>query len=238
MNHHREFFPSRSAIVLASIAVTIFASAPILAQQKPIVIEPNVIGDAATKAISVISKPGSYSLSRNIVNGRAGFDSVLVTASDVTIDLMGLSIISTVSTTGAGINATGQSNVVIRDGIITGCGGPAIIAGSNANISAITASGNSNAAGAGASIQAGNGSQIVSNTVTGSEAGGISCGVGCFARNNVLQGNTGFGINFLDDTGGYLGNVLQGNDGNTAGTTGQVSGGASLGQNLCNGVAC
>jgi hypothetical protein len=237
MKHHREFFLSRSAIVFASIAVAIFTSAPILAQQKPIVIEPNAIGAAATKAISVISKPGSYSLSRNIVNGRAGFDSVLVTASDVTIDLMGLSIIST-STTGAGINATGQSNVVIRDGIITGCGGPAIIAGNNANISGITASANSSAAGAGASIQAGNGSQIVSNTVTGSGAGGISCGVGCFVRNNVVQLNTGVGISFDDDTGGYLSNLLQNNDGNSAGTTGQVSGGASLGQNLCNGVTC
>jgi hypothetical protein len=238
MNHHREFFLSRNAIVFASIAVAIFTSAPILAQQKAIVIEPNATGAAAAKALAVINKPGSYVLSRNIVNSRAGANSVQVTASNVTIDLQGFEIMSTTSSTGDGIDAAGQSNVVIRNGIITGCGGPAIIAGNNANISGITASANSSAAGAGASIQAGNGSQIVSNTVTSSGAGGISCGVGCFVRNNVVQLNTGVGISFDDDTGGYLGNLLQNNDGNSAGTTGQVSGGASLGQNLCNGVAC
>ncbi len=238
MNHHSKLSFNRIAIVCASFAVAIFTSAPILAQQKAIVTELNATDAAATKALNLISKPGFYYLTKNIVNSHAGYDSVLVTASDVTIDLEGLSIMSTVSTTGTGIDATGQSNVVIRDGIITGPGGPAIIAGTNANISGITASSNSSAGGEGASIQAGQGSQIVSNTVTGSGAGGISCGVGCLVRNNVVQGNTGVGISFLDDTGGYLGNLLQGNDGTSSGTTGQVSGGASLGQNLCNGVAC
>jgi len=239
MNHHSKLSFNRLATLCASFAVAIFTSAPVFAQQKAIVIELSATNAAATKALSVISKPGSYQLARDIVNNHAGYDSVLVTASDVTIDLEGLSIMSTASTTGAGIDATGQSNVVIRDGIITGSGGgPAIVAGTNANISGITASGNSNASGAGASIQAGNGSQIVSNTVTGSGSGGISCGVGCVARDNVIQNNTGVGMTFSDATSGYAGNVLQGNDGNTVGTTGQVSGGTSLSQNLCNGVAC
>ena len=54
-----------------------------------------------------------------------------MTASNVTIDLQGFTIMSTVSTTGNGINATGQSNVVIRNGIIMGFGGAAIVTGNN-----------------------------------------------------------------------------------------------------------
>lgn len=217
MNHHREFFFSRIAIACASIALAIFTSAPILAQPKPIVIEPNATGAAATKALSIINKPGSYVLSRNIVNGRAGTDSVEVTASNVTLDLQGFEIMSTTSTTGVGINATGQSNVVIRNGIIMGFGGPAIIGGTAANISSITASGNG---------------------IAGGGIGGISCSTGCLINNNVIQGNLGIGMSFADTTSGYLGNVLHGNNGNTVGTGGQVSGGTSLGQNLCNGTAC
>ncbi len=217
MNHHSKLSFNRLAILCAPFAVAIFTSAPILAQQKAIVTELNATEAAATKALSVISKPGSYQLARGIVNNHAGYDSILVTASDVTIDLLGLTIMCTAATTGAGIDATGQSNVVIHNGIITGCGGPAIIAGNNANISGITASENGRAGGG---------------------IGGFSCGIGCLVSNNTLQSNMGIGMSFSDATSGYLGNVLQGNDGNTVGTTGQVSGGTSLGQNLCNGVVC
>ena len=235
MKYGGKFFLNPFAIVLALIAL--FTSAPIFAQQKPIVIEANVVGDAATKAISTINKSGSFVLSRNIVNSRSGFVALQVNASNVTIDLQGFTISGT-SVTGAGINAAGQSNIVIRNGIVTGCGGPAIVTGNSANISAITASQNSTSGGAGPSIQAGNGSQLISNGVSASGAGGISCGVGCLAASNVIQGNTGVGLSFLDDTGGYVGNVLQGNDASSVGSTGQVSGGISLGQNLCNGTAC
>ena len=238
MNHHNEFSFSRTAMVCAAIAGAIFTSAPILAQQKPLVIEPNATGAAAVKAQSVISKPGSYVLNKNITNtSKNGQDSVAVTAPNVTIDLQGFVISATGSNTGVGINATGQSNVVIRNGIITGFDGPAIIGGTAANISGITATGDASAGG-GASIQAGNGSQILDNTVTTGGAVGISCLVGCLARDNVLQANTGFGMTFSDPTSGYLGNVLQGNSGKTVGTDGQVSGGTSLNQNLCNGTTC
>ena len=211
MNHHNEFSFSRTAMVCAAIAGAIFTSAPILAQQKPLVIEPNATG-AAVKAQSVISKPGSYVLNKNITNtSKNGQDSVAVTAPNVTIDLQGFVISATGSNTGAGINATGQSNVVIRNGIITGFDGPAIIGGNTSNISAIVATGNGS---------------------------GITCGTGCLVSNNIIQGNTGFGMTFSGPSSGYLGNVLQGNSGKTVGTDGQVSGGTSLNQNLCNGTTC
>jgi hypothetical protein len=194
----------------ASMVMAILISTPLRAQQKAIVIGPNAISPSA-KALTVLSRPGSYVLARNIVNSRAGVDSVDVTASNVTIDLQGFTIMSTNSSTGAGINCTGQTDVVIRNGTISGHGGTAIIGGNATNISGIIASGNGI---------------------------GISCGAACLVSNNVVQGNTGKGMIFLDTTSGFLGNVMQGNDSNTSGATGQVSGGTSLGQNLCNGTTC
>lgn len=241
MSHAGKDFQRRPMIAYVSIIVAIFSSTQLFAQQKPIVITPDA---SSVRALSVISRSGSYVLSRNIVNNsRTGADSVQITASDVVIDLSGFSIIGTGSNTGAGINATGQSNVVIRDGIITGLGGPAIIAGNNANISGITATGNSTSTGVGAAIQAGSGSQISSNIVSASGAGGVTCGsgTGCLVRDNVIQGNAGVGITLSDSTGGIRSNVMQGNAGNTVSTSGQVSGGTSLGgqnQNLCNGTPC
>lgn len=207
MNHQGGRFFTRATIVCASVAVAIFSSAPIFAQPKPIVINAQAIGEAASiRSQFTISQPGSYVLATNIKNKSANADSVKVTASNVTIDLQGFSITSA-TTTGAAINAAGQSNVVIRNGIIMGFGGAAIITGNAATISGITATGNGS---------------------------GISCGIGCLVRDNVIQGNTGVGMTFSDATSGYQGNVLQGNNSGGA----QVTGGTSLMQNLCNGVAC
>jgi hypothetical protein len=211
MKTSSEDFPGRSLIVFASIAVAIFISTAAHAQRKPIPLEPNATGAAATKAQSVLNRPGSYVLVRNIVNSRAGADALLINTPDVTLDLQGFSIICTKPTTGAGIDATGQINIVIRNGIISGCGGPAVIGGTGVTVSGITASQNGS---------------------------GITCGVGCLVHDNLIQGNLGSGITFSDATGGYRGNIMQGNSSNTVGTGGQVSGGTSLGQNLCNGVTC
>jgi hypothetical protein len=193
------------------MAVAMLIGTSVFAQQK-IAIEPNTVGPDAARALTIISRPGSYVLNRNIVNARAGVDSVHVTASNVTIDLQGFAIMSTNSSTGVGINSSGVSNVIIRDGTISGQGGAGISAGNTTSISDLVVSGNGGS--------------------------GISCGAGCLISNNVVQGNAGAGMIFLDNTTGYLANVVQGNDSNTSGTTGQVSGGTSLGQNLCNGTTC
>jgi len=234
MSHAGTAFQRRSMIASVSIVAAIFTSTPLFAQQKPIVITPDA---TSVRALSIINRSGSYVLSRNIVNNsRVGADAVQITTSNVVIDLQGFSITATGSSTGAGINATGQTNVVIRDGIISGFDGPAIITGANSTISGITATGNSTTSGTPA-VQAGTGSQITGNTVNGSGSGGITCGsgTGCLIRDNVIQGNAGVGITLSDSTGGYRSNVMQGNNGNTVGASGQVSGGTSLGQNLCNG---
>jgi hypothetical protein len=232
----------RLLIGSASIAIAILFAAPVLAQQKPLVVSsPDA---SSVRPLSIINRSGSYVLNRNIVNNsRVGADAVEITASDVVIDLAGFTIACTGTNTGNGINATNQTDIVIRDGVITGCGGQAIITGANSNISGITATGNSTTASIGAAIQAGMGSVISQNVVngsTGSGNGGISCGIGCLVQNNVIQGNAGPGITLSDLTGGYRSNVMQGNSNNTVGTSGQVSGGTSMPpmSNLCNGTAC
>ena len=206
MSRNSNFARVRMAIVCASAALAVLAATPILAEPKPIVVDVSTPSAAAVKAQTIINKSGSYVLNGNIVNKRVNAASVSVTVPNVTINLQGFSITSTVASP-AGIDATGQSNVVVTNGIISGFGGPAIIAGPAATISGITATGNGS---------------------------GISCGPGCLARGNVLQGNSGVGLNFSDASSGYLGNVLQGNNSGGA----QVGGGTSLGQNLCNGTDC
>jgi len=231
----------RSMIIGASMVGALFASTPVLAQQKLVVSAPDA---AAARPISVINRSGSYVLSRNIVNNsKTGADSVAINSDNVVLDLNGFSIIGNAAS-GAGVNAAGHTNIVVRDGVISGMGGPAIVTGANSSISGITATGNCTAASAGPAIQAGAGSQISSNTVNGSlTGGGISCGTGagCLVRDNVIQGNAGVGITLSDSTGGYRGNVLQGNSGiTTPGSSGQVLNGTSLGgnANVCNGVPC
>ncbi len=237
MTRYSNLAGMRIAMVCASIALAVLAAEPIFAQQKPIVVDVSSPGAAAVKAQTVINKSGSYILSGNIVNKRANAASVSITASNVTLNLQGFSITSTVASNAAAIDSGAASNVVITNGIISGFGGPAILAGTATTISGITATGNSTLGGS-PTIQAGNGSQIFNNTVAGGGGSGISCATGCLVRGNTVQANTSFGLIFSDTTGGYLGNILQGNDGNTVGTAGQVSGGASLSQNLCNGISC
>jgi len=213
MNPGSTKFSRLSLVTCASVAVAIFAGTAAHAQRAAVAPE-RATGAAVAKAQSILKRSGSYVLSRNIVVTRAGQDAVMITAPNVTLDLQGFSIIgnATSAVTGNAINATGQSNVVIKNGFITGFGGAAIIGGDAANISGITATQN---------------------------VSGISCGIGCLVQNNIIQGNTGTGLNLSDTTGGYLGNIFQGNGGITSGgTAGQVTGGTSLGHNLCNGVVC
>jgi hypothetical protein len=212
MNRKSDNLFGRSLMVYAAVAVAIFASSAALAHGG---LELQLAtGPDATRAKTIVSKSGSFVLSRNLSVTAAGVDGVLITASNVTLDLQGF-VITGASGTANGIEvAAGLTNVVILDGIITGFGGAGVLAGSDTATS-IT----------GLNVQ-GNGT-------------GISCGIGSLVQSNIIQGNLGEGLSFSDTTGGFLGNILQGNDSNTSpGTTGQVNGGTSLGHNLCNGSPC
>ncbi len=232
----RSYVRSERLIIRATIAgllalVALTAAAPAFAQKAPIPI-PESTGPAvgAVRAVSVISKPGSYILTRNISVKKAGMDGVDVNASDVTIDMQGYTISGVAGiATGAGINAGSQTQVTIKNGFITGMGGAAVIVGGLGAVSGINASGDSSS-GPSAVIQAGSGSIVSDNTVFGpSTSIGISCSSSCLARGNILRNTAG--MQFNDATSGYAENVLNG-----SGT--QVSGGTQIGQNLCNGSLC
>src|SRR5262249_33841693 len=120
----------------------------------------------SVKSQTTISKPGSYVLSRNITNNSAsGANSVLVTASNVTINLQGFVIAAGGTSTGAGIIANpGVTNLVISNGTITGFDGAGVSAGAGARISTLNVTNNGS---------------------------GITCGTGCMVGGNVIQNNSG-----------------------------------------------
>lgn len=222
----------RSALLAVGFALLAAPAASAQTRPIPIVVQPS----SAARAASVIRKSGSYILTRNITVTKAGADGVDVTVGKVTIDMQGFTI-SGVSGTGTGINASGQSQVTIKNGVISGMGGPAVIVGNQSTVSAINATGDSSS-GSGPVIQAGSGSLLANNTVVNGQAVGISCGASSLARGNILQNNSSFGLQLSDATSAYAGNVLQGNSGNSATTSGQISGGTKIAENLCNGALC
>ena len=70
MNHGGKNFSIRNVIAGASMMAAMFAGAPVFAQPQAITVATVSTGDAAQKAQSIISKPGSYVLNKNIVNGK------------------------------------------------------------------------------------------------------------------------------------------------------------------------
>lgn len=76
-----------------------------------------------------ISQSGSYYLTRNLDGSAGGID---ITASDVTLDLMGFTIDGGGLVEDSGVNLQGQSNVTVRNGVIKGFGWSGVHQGSPA----------------------------------------------------------------------------------------------------------
>lgn len=134
-----------------------------------------------------LKKSGSFLQVSNITipTKNTTTDAVDITASNVTVDLQGYTIMGPGSGTGIGINASGQSNVTIENGIITGMGGPGIILGPNSVVRNV---------------------QIVNNG-----GDGVDCSSACLITSSVVSGNGGTGLNFgTDTTSGYSNNVISG----------------------------
>jgi hypothetical protein len=173
----------------------------------------------------VISTSGSYRLTGNLTVSSTSADAIAVNASDVTLDLNGFSITGPGgSTSGNGISA-GVTDVTVENGTITGFGGNAAIrAGNNSIIRNVHASSN------GQGIITGNGSVVSDNVAHDNSGTGINCnGAGCAISGNAVYNNAQ-GISANDATTGYAGNVLK--------NTTNVSGGTSMKNNICTGVAC
>jgi len=130
-----------------------------------------------------ITKSGSYFLGSNLAVTTKTTTAILVSASNVTINLNGF-VISGLggNSTGVGIDASAATGVIIANGTITGYG-IGIKLNSTSTVQNV---------------------QIYSNNGDGIAVSGSSC----YVSNSVITGNSGTGLDFADSTSGYLSNVL------------------------------
>ncbi len=134
----------------------------------------------------VISKPGSYFLSGNLLTTQTTLAVISVNANNVTINLNGFTIAGPGGAgTAKAINASNDSGVTIINGTITKIAGTAIVLGSNSTVGGV---------------------QIIGN-----KGDGVDCSSTCLITNNIVSGNGATGLNFSDTTSGYQNNVISGN---------------------------
>jgi hypothetical protein len=133
-----------------------------------------------------VTKSGSYFLDRNLISALTSGSIISVTASNVTINLNGFSIIGRggAGTKVVGINAPGTSGVTIVNGTITLVPGTGIVLGRSSTLAGV---------------------QLISNNVDG-----MDCISTCLVTNNIVSGNLGTGLNFGDASSGYQDNVIAG----------------------------
>jgi len=149
----------------------------------------NTPGDA--NSLFKITQPGSYYLTGNIT-GVAGKHGVEITASGVTLDLMGFDL-SGIPAMGAfdGVSVAINSltNITVRNGSVRGWGDEGVdffaFAAANSAILDIRASGN-----AGNGILTGSGSTISGCTANDNTGNGIQTSFGCTITGCTVQNNS------------------------------------------------
>jgi len=231
----------RSPLPLASIlavAAAAIALSPPPARADDGVIELNQasalagnpsIGDTSPGFPIRIATPGSYRLTSNLNSAGAPTELIDVDADDVTIDLNGFVVGTCVGATGIcirpqtgnGIDAFGDSDLTVKNGMLSGIPGVAIRAGARARVENVVV----RAAGSTA-IVLGNegvvrGSSVVDSGTTGTTAA-IAAGTSSIVSGNVLSGNGQIGIDADDGT------VVEGNTITNNGGIGIVAGGGVL----------
>jgi hypothetical protein len=156
-----------------------------------------------------ITKSGSYFLDANYTTGLVNFPVITVAVNNVTINLNGFSIIGPPAGTGTtGIGINAKAGV--SDVTIV-----------NGTITRIRGSG----------IVLGSSSTVGGVQLIGNNGDGLDCTSTCLVTNNIVSGNGGTGLNFSDTTSGYQSNIISGNSTN-------VTGGTSLGHNVCGSTLC
>ena len=173
-----------------------------------------------------INASGSYRLTGNLNSGNTtGGILVAPISGEVTIDLNGFSITGPGSPFGGtGVDGEFATAVTVQNGTVTGFGVAGIVTGKNGIVRNVRATSN------GVGIEGGDGTVFSDNAVNNNGGAGIDCnGLACLISGNTIVGNS-TGIFANNSTTGYGGNVLK--------NTTNVSGGTSLGHNLCSGVVC
>ncbi|MDB6019042.1 MAG: hypothetical protein JWR19_3531 [Pedosphaera sp.] len=135
-----------------------------------------------------ITNSGSYYLTGDLI-GTAGQAGIVISASNVSIDLMGFSI--TGSSNGISVSGAGLGGVAVHNGTVRQCAGPGINLGSvqRCQIEHVLVSANG-----GAGMVVGSAALVDLCTATGNSGIGISAGDGSSVFSCVVQSNTADGI--------------------------------------------
>ena len=140
-------------------------------------------GDGAGYPVN-INASGSYILTSNLAATSGG---IVVTVSNVTIDLNGFAI----SGTGTGINVTSGSNVVVKNGTIVSMSSSGVVLLTNSRVENVRAISNGSDG-----IIVGDGSVVVNSLASANTGRGINATAKTVLKDNVSLGNAG------DATGG------------------------------------
>lgn len=150
--------------------------------------ETNTPGDA--DSLYVISQPGSYYLTGDIT-GEAGKHGVEITASGVTLDLMGFDLSGVAgSLDGVNVSAASTVNVSIGNGSVRNWDGDGV---DLANASGIRLADLRAAGNTGIGIRAGNIAIVTGCSARSNVRGGITTGEVCTITNCVAESNPGVG---------------------------------------------
>lgn len=215
-------------------------------------------GDTAAGYPVTIITAGSYRLTTNLIVPNENTSGIVVSTSDVGIDLNNFAIIRSgcegattnctpAPGTGSGVEITSLANrgLSVKSGSITGMGNCGVLLGEQTEVSGLRVRWNSFAgigAGAGSTvsgntafqnaddgINAGDGSTVSGNTVYSNGGNGIRTQGGSTVQRNTVSANGAYGL-LLVSPAAYGENVITNN------TVGTVNGGVNLGSNSCNGT--
>jgi hypothetical protein len=205
----------------------------------------------------VITSTGSYRLTSNLTVSAAATDAIDLNAPNITLDLNGFTISSTVATSANAISfpSVVYSGTTVENGTVTGFGRGVSVgvqsivrnvhADYNSNVG-IGVAANSVVQGCTANFN-GNygivatGPTVISGNTANSQAGlGIGIYVEANGNGSLVVGNVASLNGGTEGDGIYLGNAFIGYRENTMfGNSGvPVMGGTSLGNNLCGGTVC
>lgn len=193
-----------------------------------------VAGDSPGFPVTIHNE-GSYLLTGNLTAGH-NQGGIQISASDVTVDLNGFSIVSSSSDNHGvdGIDGSDLQNVEIRNGTVRGFFGRNVqLAGASARGHRVIDVRTLGSDWQGIDLD-GSGHLVSRCTSVGSNLWGISVDGDSVVVDSVAEGNSSFGL-LLDAETGYRGNTVGNNNGGNANP--QLSGGFDLGGNLCGGDA-
>lgn len=199
----------RNGLFALVLAVMLGATAAWAQDAFYVISFPVGVGTKITSLPYTISAPGFYYLGGDLSTTGNG---ITVNANNVTIDLMGFSLVGNGTDGMRGIEISGRSNVEIRNGTVRNFDGGiySIMNGNNCRIINIRANSN-----VGTGIKLVGSNHLVQNCNCSNNPGGSGIwqsGYGTMITGNVCNGNSGHGIECTSG-GNLIGNVVYGNSG-------------------------